>query len=171
MDRNRFLDLYRVILTVFVLLYHLGLCESGFLAVCGFFTISGYLLANTMSSVVFDLKEYYIKRIKSLYIPLIVVSLSTVFVFKYIVSIPWVTLKQESLSVLLSYNNFFQIGAENNYFIRSDASPFTHMWYIAILIQLEIVMPLMVTGLRKIKFKYNKALIYFVAVLSIFAFI
>ena len=171
MERNHFLDLYRAILTIFVLLYHLGLCESGFLAVCGFFTISGYLLANTMSSAVFDLKEYYIKRIKSLYIPLIVVSLSTVFVFKYIVSIPWVTLKQESLSVLLSYNNFFQIGAENNYFIRSDASPFTHMWYIAILIQIEIALPLIVMAIRKTKFKYNKALIYFVTVLSIFAFI
>lgn len=171
MVRNYCLDLFRVILTIFVLLYHLGLCEAGFLAVCGFFVLSGYLLALSINNIDFDIKEYYLKRFKSLYLPLLIVTLSFVFVFRYVVDIPWPTIKQESFSVLFGYNNFFQIQAESNYFIRSDASVFTHMWYISILIQIELVMPLVVAGIKKLKIEINQNIIYIFTVVSIIAFV
>lgn len=171
MFRNYLLDLFRAILTIFVLLYHLGLCEAGFLAVCGFFTISGYLLASTINNSNFNLKDYYLKRLKSIYLPLIVVTLSTVFVFRYVVDIPWVTIKQETLSVIFGYNNFFQIGANNNYFIRSDASPFTHMWYICILIQLEAIVPLIVSRIKSFKTNLNKKYLYIITLISILCFV
>lgn len=171
MNRNNFLDLYKSILTLFVLLYHLSICNAGFLAVCGFFTISGYLFATTINKHNFNLKQYYLKRLKTLYLPLLIVSFSCVFVFRYIVDIPWTSIKQETLSVILSYNNFFQISANSNYFIRSDASPFTHMWYISILIQIEFIMPIIICLIRKTKIKNSKKLLYLVTILSIICFI
>jgi len=169
MKRNYLLDLFRAILTISVLFYHLGLCEAGFLAVCSFFTISGYLLAISINDCNFNLKKYYLKRIKALYLPLIIVTFITVFVFRYIVDIPWVTIKQETLSVIFGYNNFFQIATKSNYFIRSDASPFTHMWYISILIQIEFIFPLLILGFRKLKLNYKY--LYLLLIISIGAFL
>ena len=171
MKRNNLLDLFRVILTIFVLLYHLGLCKAGFLAVCGFFVISGYLLARKIDEYNFNIKEYYLNRLKTLYLPLILVTFSTVFVFKYIIDIPWVTIKTETLSVVLNYNNFFQINANNNYFIRSDASPFTHMWYISLLIQIEFIVPLITTLLKKRKTEINKNTLSLLVLISVVCFI
>lgn len=171
MKRNNLLDLFRVILTIFVLLYHLGLCKAGFLAVCGFFVISGYLLARKIDEYNFSIKEYYLNRLKTLYLPLILVTFSTVFVFKYIIDIPWVTIKKETLSVVLNYNNFFQISANNNYFIRSDASPFTHMWYISLLIQIEFIIPLITTLLKEKKIKTNKNILFLLTLISIACFV
>jgi peptidoglycan/LPS O-acetylase OafA/YrhL len=37
------LDLLRIIACICILLFHLGLMKGGYLAVCLFFTLSGYL--------------------------------------------------------------------------------------------------------------------------------
>lgn len=171
MRRNYILDLYRTILIIFVLLYHLGLCDAGFLAVCGFLTLSGYLLAITTNSFDFNLKDYYVKRFKTLYVPLLIESLTTVFVFRYVVDIPWISIKQETISVLLGYNNHFQIRANNDYFMRSDASPFTHMWYISLLIQIEIVIPLLIFIIRKYKTHIKNNYLYAITIISIVIFV
>ncbi|MBR0385390.1 MAG: hypothetical protein IJI05_02445 [Erysipelotrichaceae bacterium] len=45
------------------------------------------------------------------------------------------------MSVLMAINNWWQINAGQSYFARLTTSPFTHMWYISMLLQVEVVLP------------------------------
>lgn len=152
----RRLDIIRIISCIMVLLYHLNLLKGGFLAVCTFFTLSGYLSCmSAMKQKSFSVKKYYLNRIKKIYIPLLVVTFITVILAKMIPSINWVNLKQETTSVALGYNNYWQLGANLDYFTRHNDSPFMHFWYIAILMQFDIVFQIAVMLFRKIDKKFN----------------
>ena len=63
------------------MLYHLNILKGGYLAVCTFFVLSGYLscisLAKKDNS---SLKDYYINKFKHLYLPMMyVIFLSIAF--------------------------------------------------------------------------------------------
>ena len=92
-----------------VLLYHLNILKGGFLAVCTFFTLTGYLSClSALKNDNFSIKKYYKNRISKIYIPLIAVVFITIILVKIIPGIKWLTLRPESLSVFLGYNNFWQ---------------------------------------------------------------
>ena len=145
------LDVIRVISCVGVLLYHLNLLKGGFIAVCVFLTLSGYLSClSFLHKSSFSILEYYISRIKKIYVPLLVVSFITLAVLSLFPSINWLTLKPETTSVLFGYNNFWQLKANLDYFARHIDSPFMHMWYISLLLQFELVFPIFFLLLKKI---------------------
>ncbi|MGN1399587.1 MAG: acyltransferase family protein [Erysipelotrichaceae bacterium] len=154
MDKRRFilLDIFRAVLCLAVLLYHLNLLKGGYLAVCCFFVLSGYLTTRSLlkkSKV--DLKKHYISRFKKIYLPLLVVVLISIGAISLIKDVVWVSLKPETTSVLLGFNNFWQINANQDYFARHTASPFMHFWYIAILLQFELVYPLIFVLIKSTK--------------------
>ena len=151
----QYLDIIRIFSCVIVLLYHLGYLKGGFLAVNIFFVLSGYLAYmsfhfNRKQSI----KEYYKKRLNSIYLPLVVVVFLTLFAISFINNFSWLNLKPETYSVLFGYNNFWQLGASLNYFARHIDSPFMHLWYIAILLQFELVFPFFINILPTI-FRIN----------------
>ena len=152
------IDILKVISCIAILLYHLGLLKGGYLAVCTFFVISGFL--NTISAFNkkdFKIKDYYLNRIKKLYIPLLIVVGITISITSVIKDINWINLKPETMSVLFGYNNFWQLHANLDYFTRHISSPFMHFWYIAILFQLDLIFPWLFIGLKKIKEKTYKS--------------
>ena len=154
MEKKRFimLDIFRAILCLAVLLYHLGLLKGGYLAVCCFFVLSGYLTTRSLlKKGKVDLKKHYISRFKKIYIPLFVVVLISVASISLIKDVIWVSLKPETTSVLLGYNNFWQIAANQDYFARHTTSPFMHFWYIAILLQFELVYPIIFLLIKSTK--------------------
>lgn len=155
-SKNKYLklDIFRVLLCITVLLYHLNILKGGYLAVCSFLTISGYLVTiSLLKNQNISLKEHYKKRIKKLYIPLLLVVLLTLTIIPLFKNIYWLNLKPETTSVLLNYNNFWQISTNQDYFARADASPFVHMWYISLLFQLELIFPIIIKLINKIKNK------------------
>ena len=155
----RRLDVVRDLSCILVLLYHLNIVQGGFLAVCTFFTLSGYLSCiSALKNQNFSVKSYYIKRIKKLYFPLIVVVFITVIMAKLNPIIHWLNLKTETFSILFGYNNIWQLNANLDYFTRNINSPFTHMWYISILLQFDLIFPLVVNFLKKIERKTKKQL-------------
>ena len=116
----RKLDVIRIICAIAILFYHLGYMSGGYLAVCTFFVLSGYLaVVKNIKDDNFSLKKYYLK------------------------------------SVLLGYNNYWQINANLDYFARHIDSPFMHLWYISILIQFDLVFPFIFMLLNKLKEKIN----------------
>ena len=118
------IDILKVISCIAILLYHLGLLKGGYLAVCTFFVISGFL--NTISAFNkkdFKIKDYYLNRIKKLYIPLLIVVGITISITSLIKDINWINLKPETMSVLFGYNNFWQLHANLDYFTRHISSP------------------------------------------------
>ena len=148
----RRLDIVRILSCILVLLYHLKILKGGFLVVCTFFTLSGYLTcASSLKNRYFSIKQYYLNRIKKLYLPLLLVVTITVIIAKINSSINCMNLKAESFSVLFGYNNIWQLNANQDYFTRNVNSPFTHLWYISILFQFDLVFPIVFNLFKKFK--------------------
>ena len=151
------LDILRIISCLLVFLYHLNILPGGYLAVCVFFTLSGYLACMTaLKNENFLIRKYYINRIKKIYLPLIIVIFSTIILAKIIPNIRWINLKPESMSAIFAYNNFWQLNANLYYFTRHVNSPFVHLWYISILLQFEILFPIAAVLFKKINEKITK---------------
>ena len=162
------LDLIRILACVLVLLYHLDILKGGFLAVCLFYVLSGYLATKqAIKNNNFSIKSYYLNRIKRLYIPLVIVTFITVIIVKLFPIFSWINLRNESLSVLFGYNNFWQISANADYFVRNVESPFKHMWFISILMQFDLVFPLIAKLFKKISEKAKHISIVYVVLLTI----
>ena len=153
------LNLLRLIACIAIFLYHINILKSGYLAVCVFFVLSGYLaVLSAFQKEHFSIRNYYIERIKKVYFPLVVVVFLTIFVVSFFPSIRWLNLKPEATSVLFGYNNFWQIKVSLNYFTQDIQSPFIHFWYIAILMQFELIFPFFFLLLKKIGNKFNKTI-------------
>ena len=170
------LDYIRVIACILVLFYHLNIIKGGFLAVITFFTLSGYLTTiKALYNQNFSLKKYYLNRLKKIYLPLIIVISLTLIVYDHFININWLNLKKETISVLFSYNNFWQLDASMNYFTKHISSPFIHLWYISILIQFDLLFPILYVGLKKIDEKISKhfsfIIVFIITILSILFFI
>lgn len=153
------IDLIRLLACIAVFLYHLNILKGGYLAVCVFFVLSGYLsCVSALKKEKFSIISYYFNRLKRVYLPLIVVVFISVAVISFFSNINWFNLKPETTSVLLGYNNFWQLGANLDYFARHVNSPFIHLWYIAILLQFDLVFPFLILILRKIGDRFNKVI-------------
>lgn len=155
----RDLDIIRVLSCILVLLYHLNILKGGYLAVCIFFVLSGYLsIISAFRKEKFSILTYYKERLIHIYIPLLIVVFITLGVISFIPSINWLTLKPETTSVILGYNNFWQLSANMDYFARHVSSPFMHFWYIGILLQFELVFPFIFFILKWLGNKIKKIL-------------
>ena len=153
------INFIRIVSCLAILLYHLGILKGGYLAVCTFFVMSGFLSSiSAFKKEKFSLKSYYLNRLKKIYIPLVIVILCTVFVASVLPQVSWLNMKPESTSALLGYNNFWQLGANLDYFSRHIDSPFMHLWYVSILMQFELVFPILFLILKKIGDKLHKSI-------------
>ena len=171
----RRLDIVRILSCILVLLYHLNIVKWGFLAVCTFFTLSGFLsCVSALKNKKFSIRLYYINRIKKLYIPLLIIVVITVIIAKINSAINWINLKPESCSVLLGYNNIWQLKANQGYFRRNINSPFTHLWYISILFQFDLIFPIAFIILKKIgnriRRNFSTIIVIILTIITIFLF-
>ena len=156
----RGLDGLRAIAITGVVLYHLfpKAFPGGFSGVVLFFSIMGYLLVygarNELRDRRFSVKRFYEKRIRRLY-PALVMTLFAVALLQ----IPlWGKLSKgsfsENVSVLLGYNNWWQIARNSSYFTRiTNASPLTHLWYMGLTMQYYALWPVLLFAglmLRKV---------------------
>lgn len=152
------IDLIRVISCLIILIYHLNILKGGYLVVCTFFVLSGYLsVLSASKKEKFSIKEYYKNKFIKLYLPVLIVSFISIAIIS-LININWLNLKPETTSVLLGYNNYWQLGANLDYFTRHVSSPFMHLWYIAILLQFELVFPIIFILLRKVGNKIHKSI-------------
>lgn len=156
----KYLDILRIISCIGVLFYHLDILKGGYLAVCTFFTLSGYLSCySLLNKEKISIKDYYLNRLKKLYLPLLIVVFITITIISFIPNIIWLNLKPETTSILLGYNNFWQLTANLDYFARHIDSPFIHLWYLSILFQFDLIFPFAFILLNKIKKKEISSLI------------
>ncbi len=161
------LDIIRILSCIAVFLYHLNILKGGYLAVCIFFVLSGYLACNSaFRKEKFSFKDYYLNRLKHIYLPLLFVVFLSILVISFIPNINWLTLKPETYSVLGGYNNYWQINANMDYFARHISSPFMHFWYIAILLQFELIFPFIFILLKKLGNKHKSIPVVILILLS-----
>ena len=147
----------RVLACITILLYHMNILKGGYLSVCIFFVLSGYFACVSLfRKENFSFKDYYLNKLKNIYIPLIVVVFISIAVISLFDSINWFNLKPETTSVLLGYNNFWQLDANLDYFARHVSSPFMHLWYMGIILQFDLFFPFIYLLLRKVGDKIHK---------------
>ena len=152
------LDFIRFLSCVMILFYHMNILKGGYLFVCTFFVLSGYLSATSLlKKKKISLKEYYFNKFKKIYLPFLMVTLITVAIVSFFPNINWFNLKPETTSVLLGYNNFWQLSANMDYFARHISSPFMHFWYMGIILQFDLIFPIIFMLIQKTKDK-----IYFI---------
>ena len=166
------LDIIRILSCFVVLFYHLNLLKGGYLAVCIFFALTGYLSIVTNYNKKFSLKDYYLKRLKKIYLPLLIVVFLTIGIINILPNINYLNYKREVFSIIFGYNNYWQLHANLDYFVRNANSPFTHLWYIAILIQFELIFPFILLIIKKLDKKINKYIsIILITIISIISYI
>ena len=157
------LDLIRVIACISILFYHIGILKGGYLAVCTFFVLTSYFsVVSFYKKNEFSFKEYYINKFKKIYLPLFIVVFLTIAVTSLIKSINFTNYKPEVTSILFGYNNYWQLDANLDYFVRHISSPFMHLWFIAIVLQFELIIPFVLKILDKTSKKINKFLPCFI---------
>ena len=162
----RRLDIIRSTSCILVLLYHLNIIQGGFLAVCVFFVLSGFLeCVSALNDEKFSIIEYYKKRIKRIYFPLVIVVALSIIIIKTF-SLDYITLKSEALSVLFGYNNFWQLYANFDYFTKHINSPFMHFWFISVLMQFDVIFPLFFIGFKKLEKNHKNVAILMVALFT-----
>lgn len=152
------LDGLRGIAVIGVILYHLfpDTIKGGFLGVSLFFVLSGYLIAVTSekycSAGKFEVFTFYKKRFQRIYPPLIIVVFISVGVLSILEPSLINGMRREVLSIFLGYNNLWQVSQNSSYFAKiANASPFTHLWSLAIELQFYFVWPLLYRIYQKMK--------------------
>ena len=151
------IGLTRVFACIAILLYHMNLLKGGYLAVCIFFVLTSFLSCiSCFKKEKISFKDYYINKFKNIYIPLLVVVFLSISLVSLFSNINWFNLKPETTSVLLGYNNFWQLNANMDYFARHVSSPFMHLWYMGIILQFDLVFPFIFLILKKLGDKCHK---------------
>lgn len=158
------LDGLRTLALIGVLLFHTfpGQFPGGYFGVIIFFVISGFLAGYSAAhqlrkSGSFPVLSYYKKRLIRLYPALIIVVFCSVAVLAGTDPNKLANTQSEVASILFGYNNYWQMKTKADYFANlSENSPFTHLWYIAILIQFEVVWPWLVNLYALVRKKAGK---------------
>lgn len=110
------------------------------------FVLSGCLLAYTCekkgAAGSFPLIAYFRKRIARIYPSLLIMMLVTIGTFSFFAAPVISAIRPEALSVLLGYNNWWQISQSADYFTRlTNQSPFTHLWFLGIELEYYLAWP------------------------------
>ena len=159
----------RTIGVLTVILYHLwpNHVQGGFLGVVLFFVLSGYLVTDSLlreyeRSKKINIWKFWGRRIKRLYPLLISIFL---LVTPYIIIFQpnlWAGLRSNFLSAVFSVQNWWQISQGSSYFADiAGASPFKHIYYLAIEGQFFIIWPLLLIVL--LKFVKKRGRIFIIA--------
>lgn len=126
------------------------------MGVCFFFLISGYLAAQKTereaADGVYQPGKFYIKKCLRLYPALYVMVMSVIAYLTLFQKELLLGIREEFASIFLGYNNWWQIRTQTSYFMKmAGHSPFTHLWYLGVEIQLLILWPLFFFCYRKLK--------------------
>lgn len=147
-QKQKGLDALRGMGIIGIVIYHLfpAFLPGGFLGVPLFFVLSGYLMFVTSETSwqkgTFHIRSYYKKRIRKI-IPSLFTMVMVICTYLTLIQSSLLTgIRQEICSIFLGYENWWQIGQNASYFSRlSEASPFTHLWFLAVEIQFYLLWP------------------------------
>ena len=159
--RKNNIDFLKGIAIIAVVLYHMGLLESGYLGVDIFFVIAGFL---TVSSIYRKLEDNsfsywaYIKNKVVRLLPMILIASAFCLIIGFIL---WLPDDYENLSESIIASTFFSnnilsgITTKNYWDTVNDFKPLMHMWYLGILMEFYVIAPLLMKALKYVAAKSN----------------
>ena len=166
------LDALRTLAITLITLFHIfpDFFVGGYIGVCLFLILTGFLLAYSSNldyaEGKFSVTRYFVKRLKRLYPPLIIVILVTVGVYHFLLPGALEDRGKEVVSIILGFNNWWQLAMNADYFARvSNASPFTHMWFLGVEIEYVVLWPI-IFGLCILAKQWKTSLLVLLGLIS-----
>ncbi len=149
-NRSIILDFLKGLAIVAVVLYHFGAWfPYGYLGVDVFFVISGYLLVKGLSkqfeAKTFNYWSFIFKKAVRLW-PLILLVSAVAVVIGYFTMLPdnYENLAESAVASTLFANNVLQAITTKNYWdVVNLYKPLMHMWYVDVLMQAYVILPLL----------------------------
>ena len=164
------IDGIRALAIIGVTAFHFfpDLFKGGYMGVCLFFIVTGFLLMQQEKEK-FSILSFYKKRIKRIYSSLLFVLAITLSVYFLVDPSLLDGMKPEVLSILLGYNNIWQMIQNADYFTRIlNASCFTSLWFLSMEMQIYLIWPFIYSGIQFLIKKINQqTAIYVVAFLTL----
>lgn len=168
------IDGLRAIAVLSVILFHLNLAwvSGGFIGVDLFFVISGYLITGLIrediASDAFAIKNFYLRRIRRIAPPLLVMLIT-------VSCIAWLILKPEDIRLFayslaaqfLSLQNFVFL-SEGNYFRGNETKALLHTWSLAVEEQFYLFWPMLLVLLKRLPFKVLVSTVCIIIVTSFY---
>ncbi|MGN1277136.1 MAG: acyltransferase family protein, partial [Floccifex sp.] len=156
--RIKGIDGIRAIAIIGITCFHFfpDICKGGYMGVCLFFIVTGFLLMQ-QDKENFSIFTFYKKRIKRLYPSLLLVMAITLSIYYFMDASLLDGMKSEVISIVLGYNNIWQIIQNADYFTRIlNASCFTSLWFLSLEMQIYLIWPFFYLGIQYLMKKTNR---------------
>ena len=173
------IDVIKGIAILAVVLFHMGLLKSGYLGVDAFFVINGFLIIPSVCKQ-FDKGQFSFfgfmeKRMLRL-MPMVVIASAVCLLVGFIGMLPD---NYENLAESVVAGNIFSenilsaITTKNYWDVSNDYKPLMHLWYVGILFEFYLLLPVVMWIGRKITKGENRNLniIAVVGVVSFFLYL
>ena len=164
-ERITSLDILRAIALFMICFYHWFSYMGTYIGVVIFFALSGYLVTNGLLQKDFSIRKFIKRRMEKIYPSLIVVVMvSSVIVFFINGGLEW-KYKMSAFASIAGLNNIYQIVSKMSYFDNFGMiMPLTHIWALSFQLQMYILFPFILKGLKKIKLQNRTIGIIFLLV-------
>ena len=145
--------------------YHWFSYMGTYIGVVIFFALSGYLVTSGLLQKDFSVWKFIKRRMEKIYPSLIaVVMVSSVVVFFINGGLEW-KYKMSAFASIAGLNNIYQIVSKMSYFDNFGMiMPLTHIWALSFQLQMYILFPFILKGLKKIKLQNKTIGIIFILV-------
>lgn len=176
MEYRQDLDSLKGIAIIAVVLFHMGLLESGYLGVDIFFVINGFLLIPTVCRAIansdFSFYNFIQKRVVRL-LPLIVLASAFSLILGYFLMLPddYENVSQTVIASNVFSENILSLITTNYWDVQTGYKPLMHLWYVGVLFEFYIILPLVLIFISTlaVSFKKDKMqyMIYTITILTI----
>lgn len=156
------LDLLKGIAILAIVFYHIGILKSGYLGVDIFLLINGFFVIPSIYNKMKKDEFKYFDFLKNKYIrlaPLVIIVCVLVMIIGFFGMLPddYENLSQSVVATLgFSQNILSAITTKDYWNVINEYKPLMHFWYIGILMEFYIVVPLIMYLAKKVSQKYNK---------------
>lgn len=148
------LDILKALSIIAVVFYHIGWLETGYLGVDVFFAINGFFvipsLVDSLSTNSFNYISFLRKRIMRLW-PLVLLAGAVCLGIGYVGMLPddYDNLSQSVIaSNFMSQNILSAITTTDYWDVSNEFKPLMHFWYVGILVELYLLLPLVLMLVR-----------------------
>ena len=164
-ERITSLDILRALALFMICFYHWFSYMGTYIGVVIFFALSGYLVTSGLLQKDFSVWKFIKRRMEKIYPSLIVViTVSSVIVFFINGGLEW-KYKMSAFASIAGLNNIYQIVSKMSYFDNFGMiMPLTHVWALSFQLQMYILFPFILKGLKKMKLQNRTIGIIFLSV-------
>lgn len=177
MTYRKDLDALKGIAIIAVVLFHIGLLKSGYLGVDAFFVINGFLVVPTLYKKIvsgdfsyFGFMENKLLRL----MPLVVIASFVCLLIGFIGMLPdnYENLAESVIaSNIFSENILSAITTKNYWDVGNDYKPLMHLWYVGILFEFYLILPLLMLAFKKVtswcRMDSEKGMMHFLGMLFV----